>query len=504
MFCRSCWSNIADGSSECPRCHADPGAAPAAATPAAAAPPPAGRVPDEPSPKRKGDRQNRLIALVALLVLVLIAGPPAVEWAMRRWRGEPAGGAPGSSERPPLETTASTSDPTRPSADDGPDAAALREAYELYQQGKVTEACDRYRDVANRLGTQSVRRNLASCLARLGREAQQANLSEQAADYYRRALDVAPDDGSIWVALALAHAQARDLGRAQGVLEQAAARFPDDPDILYLLAEMQERQGRSREAAETLRQLLARRPGHAKGTQLLAAIEKEQKVEGSYWSQESRHFVVRYEGAGGIDLGRSVVDYLEEAYETVGRALGYFPEHRVQVSIYSQEVLGEVSRVPAHFVRGVFEGDTRKIRLNFAKSVAYTNDLSQLVRHEYTHAVIHEVSNGKATVWVHEGLAQVMEGRAPWPLPASVPRQYLTLAGIDQLARAGNAVAAISGYVLAHVAMQHLVDQGGMPKVAEFLRRLGQGDTIEQALRQAFGFGSEDVEARILAVAGRS
>jgi tetratricopeptide (TPR) repeat protein len=501
VFCRSCWANIADGSPECPRCHADPGAAPAAATPARA-----GGAPGEPPPKkkRKGDRQNRLIALVGLLVLVLIVGPTTVEWAVRRWRGDPAGPGPGSSERPPLEATASTADPTRPSADAGPDAASLREAYELYQQGRVAEACDRYRDLANRLGTPEVRRNLGSCLARLGREAQQANLFDQAADHYRRALDASADDASIWTSLALAHLKARDFGRAQGVLEQAAARFPDDPDILSLLAEARERQGRSREAAETLRRLLARHPGHARGTELLAAIEKEQKVEGSYWSQESRHFVVRYEGAGGIDLGRSVVDYLEEAYETVGRALGYFPEHRVQVSIYSQEVLGEVSRVPAHFVRGVFEGDTRKIRLNFAKSVAYTNDLSQLVRHEYTHAVIHEVSNGKAPVWVHEGLAQVMEGRAPWPLPASVPRQYLTLGGIDQLARAGNVVGVISGYVLAHVAMQHLVDQGGTPKVAEFLRRIGQGDTIDQALRQAFGFGSEDVEARIAAVAGRS
>jgi len=46
---------------------------------------------------------------------------------------------------------------------------------------------------------------------------------------------------------------------------------------------------------------------------LLASIEREQTVEGSYWSQESRHFVVRYEGAVGLDVGRSVVDGLEEA-----------------------------------------------------------------------------------------------------------------------------------------------------------------------------------------------
>src|SRR5262249_37984862 len=293
-------------------------------------------------------------------------------------------------------------------------------------------------------------------------------------------------------------------GQARAGLEQAAPRSPDDAAVVYLLADIEEGQGRTREAVETLRRLLARHPGHARGTELLAGLDKEQKVEGGYWSQESRHFLVRYDGAAGMDVGRSVVDYLEEAYETVGRALGYFPEHRGPVSVYAQEVLPEVSKVPGHLIRGVFEQDTRKIRLNFAKSVAFTNDLSQLVRHEYTHAVIHEVSSGKAPIWVHEGLAQVMEGRSPWPLPTSVPREYLTLDGIQRLARPGQPVAAISGYALTHVAMQHLVDQGGMPKVAEFLRRLGQGDSIDPALRQVFGFGSEDVEARLLAYAGRS
>src|SRR5262249_35143815 len=165
----------------------------------------------------------------------------------------------------------------------------------------------------------------------------------EATDYLQRALDAFADDASIWTALAVTYAKARDLGRAQMVLEQAAPRFPEDADIVYLLAETQERQGRTKEAAETLRRLLARYPSAAKRTTLLAAIEKEQKGEGAYWSQESKHFVVRYEDATGIELGRSVVDNLEEAYETVGRALGYFPEHRVQVSIFSQEVLGEVS-----------------------------------------------------------------------------------------------------------------------------------------------------------------
>ncbi len=501
MFCRSCWANIADGSAECPKCHADPTAAPAGPHPGARRPAPAS------AETPRGDRQNRLIALLALLVTVLVGGPPAVEWVMARWGGRPGGagsdgGPAGAGPRPSIEAAAPSVEPSAPSAGPGPEVALLREAYALYQQGRVAEACDRYRAAADRIGSEEVRRNLGSCLGRLGREAYQANLPEQAIEYYQRALEAYPEGRAAWVALALVHVKARNLGQAQGVLDQALGRFPDDADVLYLLAEVQERQGRTRESAETLRRLLAREPGHGRGRALLASIEREQKVEGSYWSQESRHFVVRYEGAVGLDVGRSVTDDLEGAYESIGRSLGHFPADRIQVGIYTEEVLGEVSQVPAHFIRGLYDG--KKIRLNLSKSVAYTNDLSQLVRHEYTHVVVHELSNGRAPVWVHEGLAQVMEGRSRRPLYASIPREYLTLGGIERLARTMNPAAFTAGYALTHVAMEHVVDRGGMSGVRDFLLRLGQGESSDQALRQVFGFGADEVEARLLAVTGRS
>jgi hypothetical protein len=286
------------------------------------------------------------------------------------------------------------------------------------------------------------------------------------------------------------------------VLEQASQRFPDDADVMYQLAEMQERQGRTREAVDTLRRLVARHPSHPAGRTLLTALEKEQKVEGQYWSQESRHFLVRFEGAAALDVGRSVTDNLEEAYEHVGRALGHLPVDRLQVSIYTEEVLGQVHRVPAHFIRGLFAPDIRRIRLNLSQSVAYTNDLSHLVRHEYTHAVIHDVTKGAAPIWVHEGLAQVMEGRPRYGLDISVPREHLTLAGIERLGRTGDPVAFTAGYILMHVAMEHVVDRAGISGVANFLKRLGQGHSVEQALKEATGLTTEDVEARLRAAGG--
>jgi hypothetical protein len=174
------------------------------------------------------------------------------------------------------------------------------------------------------------------------------------------------------------------------------------------------------------------------------------------------------------------------------------------VSIYTEEVLGQVYRIPAHFVRGLFAPDIRRIRLNLSQSIAYSNDLSHLVRHEYTHAVIQDVTKGAAPIWVHEGLAQVMEGRPRYGLEITVPREHVTLQGIERLGRTGDPIAFTAGYILMHVAMEHVVDRAGISGVANFLKRLGQGQPIDQALKEATGLTLDDVEQRLRSAAGLS
>ena len=194
---------------------------------------------------------------------------------------------------------------------------------------------------------------------------------------------------------------------------------------------------------------------------------------------------------------------LEEAYDAIGGELGVFPRDRMQVGIYATRVFGDLIGAPPHLIAGAYDG--RKIRLNLTASAAYSQSLSRLVRHEYTHALIHLATNGRAPLWLHEGLAQVMEPRrAPRFLEVSVPREYLTLSGIERLARTASPEALVDGYSLTHVAVEHLVERGGMTGMRAFLQRLGQGEATAQALRGAFGFGPEDVEGRLLAAAGRS
>jgi hypothetical protein len=52
--------------------------------------------------------------------------------------------------------------------------------------------------------------------------------------------------------------------------------------------------------------------------------------------------------------------------------------------------------------------------------------------------------------------------------------------------------------------MEHVVDRAGVSGVATFLRRLGQGQSVDQALKEATGLTTEDVEQRLRSAAGLS
>jgi tetratricopeptide (TPR) repeat protein len=437
-----------------------------------------------------------------------VAGPVLVSWwGARREAARLADEGPPASA--PAEATPEPSLPravepvTAPAGDDA-DARAAREAYALYQRGDIAAACERYRELAARSRRDDVQRSLGGCYARLGRDAYQAGRHAEAVEHYRRAVDASPDRAH-WAGLAIAQGGAGELARGQATLEQALRSFPDDPELLYLLADLQERQGRTREAVETLRRLLARESGHARGRTLLARLEREQGVEGGYWSQESRHFLVRYEGGGGIEVGRSVVDMLEQAYESLGRDLGVFPKERVQVGIYATKTFAELGGIPPEFAEHVLGFyDFQKLRLRLSASQTGSISLERLVRHEYSHLLIHQATRGNATRWLHEGLAQVVEPRSAPRLvetDVALDRQHLTLDGLERLFRS-NAVGA--AYQFSHIVVEYLVDRGGMSGIRALLGHLGQGEPMAQALKEGVGVSVEDVEARLLAAGGRS
>ena len=201
----------------------------------------------------------------------------------------------------------------------------------------------------------------------------------------------------------------------------------------------------------------------------------------------------------------SAVDALERAYESLGRDFGVYPKERVQVGIYATKTFAELGGIPPEFAEHVLGFyDFQKLRLRLSASQPGSIELERLVRHEYTHLLIHQATRGRATRWLHEGLAQVAEPRSAPRLVESdviLDRRHFTLDALESLFRS-NAVGA--AYQLSHIVCEFLADRRGMAGIRALLEHLGQGEPMAQALKEGVGVSVEDVEARLLAAGGRS
>jgi hypothetical protein len=162
----------------------------------------------------------------------------------------------------------------------------------------------------------------------------------------------------------------------------------------------------------------------------------------------------------------------------------------VTVVLYEDVQFRRVTRVHG-WVTGVFDG---KIRLPIEPTAPPPDVLERLVMHEYAHAAVHELSRGRAPRWLHEGLAQLLEGATADPM-LRVPGG-LTLVGLEALITDPDPVRARVGYDVALWVVQDLVDRGGLARLRRVLERLGAGDTLAASMTRVYGVRLSELESQ--------
>ena len=149
------------------------------------------------------------------------------------------------------------------------------------------------------------------------------------------------------------------------------------------------------------------------------------------------------------------------------------------------------------WVSGLFDG---KIRLPAAATSPAGPGLERLILHEYSHAAIHDLSRGRAPRWLHEGLAQLMEGAAPDPTLRI--RGGMTLAALEQLVGDPDPARARMGYDMALWVVHDLATRGGAPSLRTLLDRLASGEPAAVALGRVYGTRTSELESQWRALLG--
>jgi len=189
---------------------------------------------------------------------------------------------------------------------------------------------------------------------------------------------------------------------------------------------------------------------------------------------------------------------LRDTYRMVGQQFQYFPDHPITVIFYPESDFEKVKGI-SHRVSGLYDG---KIRLPLRRtmvegSLPATEELKWVLWHEYTHAVVHDLSKGRCPTWLNEGLASLQEARVH-SLDLGLFRKTLQAGNLmlwNQLWTSPYEAARMDFlYSEAYLVARYLVERWGWEKMVGCLKRLGEGYPIEDALKAEYKTPSEVIE----------
>ncbi|MGH9334550.1 MAG: basic secretory protein-like protein, partial [Vicinamibacteria bacterium] len=137
----------------------------------------------------------------------------------------------------------------------------------------------------------------------------------------------------------------------------------------------------------------------------LERAELEARTAAGFDQKRLSHFIVRYEGETTESTGRMVLDALERSHATLVSQLGFEPSEPVVVLLYSRRSYREMGG--PHWSAGLFDG---KIRVPVGGLSQVDDQIRGTLHHELVHAFIHSRAGESAPRWLHEGVAEYMEG----------------------------------------------------------------------------------------------
>lgn len=288
--------------------------------------------------------------------------------------------------------------------------SALKESYRLLVDKKPTEAI-RILNGVDRTGTnQRVRKMLGVAYAVRGRQRFDAKKYDIAYRDFFSADRLTPGNENILQGLGASTMELRRTREAKRYMERVLEINPENEYALVVLGEIASGREKSGEASHYFRRAAKLDPKRKVYSKLATKYGKQADVEERFITLTKGNFRVQFERGKTVGVEQavqSVHSYLEQAYRELSNKLGQKPTGRITVVVYNQSQYRRVSSMHS-WARAYYDG---KLRVALKSWPAGRTELRRDLRHELTHAFLHEL-HPKVPLWVHEGMAQVFEGRS--------------------------------------------------------------------------------------------
>jgi len=241
----------------------------------------------------------------------------------------------------------------------------------------------------------------------LGEKSYMSRDYDEALAHFKAALDLDQDDARAQLGQAASNfATGQDL-YARSILERALVAHPDDPSLLTLLGDVYNSQERPEDALDVWEKAQSIAPDNSI-TRRIETLRRQHAIDSSYRRSDAAHFTLKYDGArAGPELEAEILDYLEDRFPDLVTRFDYYPTQPIIVIVYPARQFYQATLANEN-VAGLFDG---KIRVPSGGLRSLNNEARKVLLHELAHAFIAGKSRRTAPRWLHEGIAQLIEGK---------------------------------------------------------------------------------------------
>ncbi|MFZ0814496.1 MAG: peptidase MA family metallohydrolase [Candidatus Sulfotelmatobacter sp.] len=307
---------------------------------------------------------------------------------------------------------------------------------------------------------------------------------DQAGHYFDSALRYQPENATVLTYYAALLVRTGKPSQALTYARRAVSAAPQSPDAYTVLGYAQQASDRTKDAIASWKHSLELRPDPAV-QQYLAKAQREQSAESDFAERESSHFVLHYEGKQTSEVFRGqILAALESDYDDLARDLGTPPRDNILVTLYTEQAFFDVTRAPS-WSGAINDG---KLRIPISGLNSLTPELARILKHELAHSFINQLSAGRCPLWLHEGIAQLMEPKSLSSDGHQLAQLFKSQRNIPLNVLEGSfmqfsGTQAYVAYAESLAAVSYIRDAYGMGDIQRILQRLSEGSSTEAAMR---------------------
>ena len=224
----------------------------------------------------------------------------------------------------------------------------------------------------------------------------------------------------------------------------------------------------------------------------------------NFVSLETEHFRLRYEEGPDEVLIHYAEEVLEKSYHALGKILEYYPKEKVLIEIYpDREPFSKISPLT---IKDILTSGTvalckyNRIMMISPGSLVRGYNWMDTLSHEYVHYILTKKSRNRLPLWMHEGIAKLLETR--WrddPIYMS-PVMETILSGalkndyrvplkdmMPSLAKLKTAKDVQLAYAEVATMMEYLLEKKGAETFPLLLEDLAKGKKFEESFNEIAG-----------------